>query len=73
MKKIILFCIILLTQVACSTGLRTDEAIIFYPSFARINAQGNIEANIQAWVYEQEMRPGAKELFSRWLKSIRAS
>ncbi len=49
--------------------LKTDEHIQFVRGYAWIDADGEVSANIRAWVYEQERRPGAKTAL-RWFTGL---
>lgn len=53
-----------LAQVAMASDIKHDEYIQFARGIAAVNAAGQVEAQITAWVYEKESRPGAKQLFA---------
>jgi len=53
---------------ACSSALHADEEVIFVPSTARFLDDGQIEARIEAWVFELEDRPGLNGLFAKHLQ-----
>ncbi len=72
MKKICLAIVnvcalLMLVQGAYASQLKSDERIVFYPTAAPLLDNGKIAASISAWVYEAELRPGAKEIFALWL------
>lgn len=52
----------------CASELKSDEKISFYPAVAHINADGKVEANVNAWIYEDARRPGAKNTLALWMK-----
>lgn len=47
--------------------LRDDERVLFLPGTARRLDAGRIEADLHAWVYEPERRPGLRTAFARYL------
>jgi Uncharacterized conserved protein (DUF2183) len=49
------------------TEIQSDENVQFYPSIAKVLANGDVEAHIDAWVYELEDRPGLSTLLARYL------
>jgi hypothetical protein len=51
-----------------ASEIKDDEYIRFYPSTASVQADGTIKLRIQAWIYENEQRPGAQWLLSKYLK-----
>jgi Uncharacterized conserved protein (DUF2183) len=52
---------------ACASELKSDENIQFFPSAAQQRADGRIQGHIEAWVYENEARPGVNALLARYL------
>jgi Uncharacterized conserved protein (DUF2183) len=52
---------------ACASELKSDENIQFFPSPAQLRADGGIQGHIEAWVYENEERPGVNALLARYL------
>jgi hypothetical protein len=58
---------IMIFNNAYGSELKSDEDIQFFPSAAQIRADGRIQANIEAWVYENEERPGVNALLARYL------
>jgi hypothetical protein len=52
---------------ASASELKSDENIQFFPSAAQLHADGRIKGYIEAWVYENEARPGVNTLLARYL------
>lgn len=52
---------------AARGALQSDERILFMPGTARRLDAQRIEADLHAWVYEPERRPGARTAFARYL------
>jgi len=63
-----LFSALTLPSAAWSRALRADEQVMFVPSTARLLDDGRIEARIEAWVYEIEVRPGLNGVFAKHLR-----
>ena len=47
--------------------LSSDEQVIFLPGTARMLEDGKLEARIDAWVFERQIRPGLSRLLARYL------
>ncbi len=64
-----IFAVVLLAFVASPVfsdeSLSTDEQVQFVRGLAHFNEAGEVEAQITAWVYEHEQRPGAKTAFAK--------
>ena len=56
-----------LTLGAWASEIKSDESVQLYPAVAHLNENNEWEAVMTAWVYEQEVRPGVKDVFARWL------
>lgn len=52
---------------AWASEIKSDESVQLYPAVAHLNENNEWEAIMTAWVYEQEVRPGVKDIFARWL------
>lgn len=50
-----------------ASEIKSDEIVQLYPAVAHLNENNEWEAMMTAWVYEQEVRPGVKDIFARWL------
>lgn len=50
-----------------AASLKADEQVMLFPSTACRLADGRWRARVEAWVYELESRPGASQLFARYL------
>lgn len=69
MKSLSLAFFLLSVPVCVYAGyLKSDEKVNFYPRVAYLNKDGKIEANLNAWVYENALRPGARSALALWLK-----
>lgn len=53
---------------AWASEIKPDEKVVLYPAVAHLNDNNEWEAVMTAWVYEEEVRPGAKNTFARWLR-----
>lgn len=50
-----------------ASPLKSDEHVLFLPDFARERPDGRMEVQVQAWVYEQERRPGMASAFAAYM------
>lgn len=48
--------------------LRSDEVVMFFPATARFVSADAVELGVEAWVYEQERRPGLTTAFRHYLR-----
>lgn len=53
--------------------LRADEEVMFFPRTARFTSATTVELQVDAWVYENQRRPGVTALFRRYLRIDPAS
>ncbi len=44
-----------------------DDQVLFLPTTSRVLGGGQLEVTIDAWIYEQERRPGLNRLLARYL------
>ncbi|WP_343292448.1 App1 family protein [Vandammella animalimorsus] len=52
---------------AQASPLKRDEHVLALPGLLWQGADGQLQADIELWVYENERRPGARSLFARYL------
>jgi hypothetical protein len=50
-----------------AAGLKSDERLLLFPSTARRLHANRTLARVELWVYEAESRPGASQIFARYL------
>ncbi len=48
--------------------LRSDEEVMFFPTTARFASDDMVEITVEAWVYENERRPGVTTVFRRYMR-----
>ncbi|MDO4725290.1 MAG: DUF2183 domain-containing protein [Comamonadaceae bacterium] len=52
---------------AQAASLKRDEHVLALPGLLWQGANGQLQADVELWVYENERRPGARSLFARYL------
>lgn len=68
MYKILFFIItIFISSNLLGSSLKSDEHVMFMPDIAYLNEDNELIANVQAWVYEKERRPGFTTLLAKYM------
>lgn len=66
--KVISACVALTSFPLWASPIKDDEFIQLMSSAAKLTDSGEVHLNVTAWVYEKEMRPGAKSALALWMK-----
>lgn len=64
---LVLCCLGLAPSPGVAEALGTEEQVLFLPGIARPMADGRLEVDIHAWVYERERRRGLNRALARYL------